>query len=568
MAHETPILSGPRRFGWLCAVSLLGLGCMGEVGGPGGDGNPGAGGGSGGTNPFGMTDPGELEDGVPFGTRVARLTHAQYDNTTSDLLYLTATKSAEFQADPVFNGYDNSVEDLRVTDRLGRDYRRAAEELAEQAVSDATAYSRFMPCTTTDAACKAQFIGEFGLRAQRRPLTSAEATIYAGLFDKGADLVASGDAFKDGVRVVIEAMLQSPKFLYRAELTQDQQADGFLKLDGYEIAQRLSYMAWNTMPDDALFDAAESGSLNEAAGLATAAARLLADERAKRPVADFHGQWLQLRDYLDLSRDPETFPDFSADLGPIMQQETQAFIEEVVFTQKKGFETLMTAPFSFVNDRLAALYGVSGSFGSQLVKTDLDVTQRKGLLTQIGFLAAHSYPNETSPIHRGVFIYRRILCQPVPDPVGIDTTMGAVQNPRTTREGVETQTGQTGCVHCHQLFNPFGFAFEQFDAVGKHRTLDRDNPVDTTGTATLDGQSVSFESSTDLIDAIATSDYARSCYTDNWLRYAFGRAIAKSDAKTIDQIATAMQSDDYTVANMLRDVTQSKAFRFRAPNND
>jgi hypothetical protein len=537
---------------------------MGSAGG-----SAGSGGSSAAPNPFGGMDPGQLADGVPYTTRVGRLTHTQYDKTVSDLLSLDVAVSSEFEADPVFAGYDNSIENLAVAGRLGRDYRRAAEELAARAVSDATAYQRIAPCSATPTTCVTDFIQTFGRRAYRRPLTAEEQASYAQLHTAGAALVSSGDAFKDGVQVVIEAMLQSPKFLYRTELTQDQQPDGFLKLSGYEIAQRLSYMAWNTMPDEALLEAAANGKLDDPAGLAQELTRLWSDARARQPVTDFHEQWLQTDRYFDLTRDTAQFPAFSSDLGPLLQQETTAFINHVVFDLQRGFPTLFSAPFSFVNADLAPLYGLSGAFGAELQKVELDPALRKGLLTQLGFLASHSYPGETSPIHRGVFIYRRILCKTVPDPVGIDTSQGKVENPRTTREAVEIQTSQMGCVNCHQLFNPLGFAFEHFDAVGQVRSTDRGNPVNTTGqTMAIDGTTVSFQSASELITAISASNDARRCYTDNWLRYALGRETTPADAKTIDSVSAAMVADTYTARDALTELSQSKPFRFRAPNQD
>ncbi len=536
--------------------------------GPAG-GSSSSGGSSAAPNPFGGMDPGQLAQGVPYTTRSGRLTHTQYDRTVSDLLYLDVAVSNEFEADPVFAGYDNSIENLAVAGRLGRDYRRAAEQLAARAVGDATAYKRLAPCASTPTTCGAEFVQAFGRRAYRRPLTAQEQTTYAQLHVAGATLVASGDAFKDGVQVVIEAMLQSPKFLYRNELTQDQQPDGFLKLGGDEVAQRLSYMAWNTMPDEALFEAAASGKLNDPAGVAQELTRLWSDPRARQPVADFHQQWLQTDRYFDLSRDPTQFPKFSSALGPLLQQEATAFIDHVVFDLRRGFPTLMGAPFSFVNAQLAPLYGLSGAFGPELQKAELDPATRKGLLTQLGFLASHSYPGETSPIHRGVFVYRRILCKTVPDPVGIDTSQGKVENPRTTREAVQIQTSQTGCVNCHQLFNPLGFAFEHFDAVGQVRRMDRSNPVDTTGqTMAIDGETVTFQSASELIAAIGTSNDARRCYSDNLLRYALGRETTPADAQTIDAVSAALASDSYTAGDMLSELSQSKPFRFRAPNQD
>lgn len=506
------------------------------------------------------------ETGAPYVTRIGRLTHTQYDTTVRDLLFLDAEPSSAFQPDPVFGGYDNSAESLAVADRLGRDYRRAAEELAERAVNDPSAYAKLVTCTPSTQ-CSASFVREFGRRAYRRPLASAEQALFIDLHAQGAELVGSGDAFKDGVRVVIEAMLQSPKFLYRAELTREPASQGLLALGDFEVAQRLSYTLWNTMPDDALLAAAERGSLGQEGAIADEAARLLDDVRAEGPVANFHHQWLQLARYEDLLRSPELYPNFAADLP--MQEETLAFVRHVVFDLQRGYRTLMTAPFSFVDARLAKLYGLTGNFGTQLTKADLDPEVRGGILTQIGFLASHAYPNETSPIHRGVFVHRRLLCNDIPDPPpGTDTSEGAVENPRTTREGVAQQTSASACRGCHDLINPPGFAFESFDAAGQVRSTDRGQPVDTTGEIQLDGSSVSFSNAKELTEAIAASRTGRLCYARNLLRYAYGRREVASDQALLDEIADRMADDAYGVKAALLTLTSTPSFRLRAPNQD
>src|SRR5690606_35276614 len=181
----------------------------------------------------------------------------------------------------------------------------------------------------------------------------------------------------------------------------------------------------------------------------------------------------------------------------------------------------------------------------------------------------HAYPNETSPIHRGVFINRQILCNDIPDPpANLDTSEGAVENPRTTREAVEQQTSGTACVNCHEVINPPGFAFEHFDAVGQCRESDRGNPIDTSGTLVLDGEMVSFDSSRDLTRLISTSEAGRTCFATNLLRYAFARSEAASDQPTIEVLAESMASDQYGVKQALLALTRARAFSLRAPNRD
>ncbi len=519
-------------------------------------------------NPHGE-DLGDLPDGVPLGTRLVRLTHAQYDNTVRDLLGLDADKSAAFLGDPTFAGYDNNAEALAVTGRLGRDYRRAAEELSVAVLADSGAYGRVVPCESADMACARQFIEEFGARAFRRPLSDDQIDLYLTLHARGAELVGSGDAFRDGVQLTLEAMLQSPNFLYRVELSREENDEGLIPLDGYEIASRLSYMLWNSMPDDALFDAAAAGDLDDATGIAGQATRLLDDDRARGVVADFHHQWLDLDHFRDLTKSETLYPEFQSDLSDALQEETQRFIEHVVFELEGGLTPLLREPSTFVNQDLAPLYGLDGSaYGPDFVRVDLDAQTRGGVLTQIGFLASHAYTTNTSPIHRGVFVLRQILCYPLPDPPGdVDLTLPPIEGAiRTTRQQVEVHTSPDSCQGCHGIINPVGYAFEQFDSIGRHRTEENGEPLDTSGAVRLDGAETSYQDSTEMLDAIAASEDARDCYARNWLRYAYGRDDREADTSTLSEITGALADSDYSVKSMLAALTQSRSFRFRAPN--
>jgi hypothetical protein len=520
-------------------------------------------------NPHGE-DLGDLPDGVPLGTRLTRLTHEQYDNTVRDLLGLDLDLSSSFLEDPTFSGYDNNAEALAVTGRLGRDYRRAAEQLAQAVVDDAAAYARVVGCTTNDTACARQFVESFGLRAFRRPLTAQQLDQYVALHGMGAGLLASGDAFRDGVQLALEAFLQSPNFLYRIELSREQNADGLIPLDGHEIGARLSYMLWNSMPDAALFDAAAAGELDTPAGIATQAERMLGDDRARAVVEDFHYQWLDLDHYRDLTKSESLYPEFQADISDSLQQETLRFVDHVVFDLEGGLSSLLREPVSFVNQDLAPLYGLDGSFGPDFVRVDLDGAERGGVLTQIGFLASHAYSTNTSPIHRGVFILRRVLCYPLPDPPGdVDLTLPPIEGEiRTTRQQVEVHTSPDSCTGCHGIINPIGFAFEHFDSIGRFRDDENGEPIDATGSVLLDGEATSYANGTEMLDAIAASDDARDCYARNWLRYAYGRDDREADTSTLAEITGALADPDYSVKSMLAALTQSRSFRFRAPNEE
>lgn len=603
--HSSSAQTGPAALltpGMLLTAALLTAACSGEVspsdweqsdggtnapvpaapsGSPGEGGHDGSGNtqeppgngptGSGGGNADDSEDPPdpsptpEVPVDASASTRAARLTHLQYDNAVSDLLYLTVRPSVEFPPDPVFGGYDNNINQLRVADRLGRDYRRSAEALAQAAVTTPDAYAQLVACEPSQPSCLAEVIATLGLRAYRRPLTPSEQDLYTELFEKAPSLVASGDAFRDGVQLLIEAMLQSPKFLYRLELS-GAGGDTPTPLSDHELAQRLSFTLWNTTPDDSLLESAASGALTSGS-LPEVVARMVDDPRARGPVSDFHFQWLKLNRYADLQRDAEAYPLFSPTLP--LQEEVLRFVEHIGFEEEKGYLSLMTAPKTFVNRDSAALYGVEGDFGEELELVDLDPQVRGGLLTQIGFLAANAYPSETSPIHRGVFINRTLLCKIIPDPPSnLDIGEEAIDNPKTTREAVEQQTSPSACSGCHALINPAGFAFESFDAVGQVRALDRGQAVDTTGALPIDGEMVSFTDAKTLIEAIARSEEGRLCFARNLLRYAYGRTETPTDDALIQELAEQMSSDDFSIKNALSELAQAAAFTTHIPNQD
>ncbi|WP_437632807.1 DUF1592 domain-containing protein [Sorangium sp. So ce854] len=500
--------------------------------------------------------------------RLTRLTHAQYDNTIRDLFGKDMKASASFLADPAFEGFNNNARALTVSDRLARDYRRAAEAIAEDAVVDQAVLDSILPCAPEGdgAACARQFIQQLGKRVYRRPLAAEQVEAYVAAFARGNGLFESGTPFEQGVRHVIEVMLQSPHFLYRVELSEELDGERIIPLDGHEVATRLSYLLWNSLPDDALLEAAEGGALGTPGGIEAEARRMLADPRAASVLTDFHDQWLQVSRYDDLMKDPALYPDFDAGVSSAMKAETRRFIQHVVLEMEADYEALMTAPIGFVNDRLAPIYGIEGSFTSELVETPLDPGVRAGLLTQAGFLSSHAFFNKTSPIHRGVFIQRQILCADLPDPpANIDTELPPLRGEiRTTRDQVEAHTSPEACDFCHSKINPPGFAFEHFDAVGRLRADEGGEPIDASGVMTVGETELRFDGAIDLVTQLAQSPVAERCYLTNWYRYGNARQLSPEDACTIEELDAKLVQSGYNIKELLVALTQTKTFRYRA----
>jgi hypothetical protein len=509
-------------------------------------------------NPFGTN---ALVAAAPE-TRVVRLSQTQYANTVQDLLGVAESSDVVFAPDSL-NGFKfDTSDDLRVDPRLGPSFRASAEDLARRAVADGTAFPRLVTCSPSAAGCATQFIQSFGQRAFRRPLSDTEVTRFKALFDQGSSVGETGDAFRDGVQIVVEAMLQSPQFLYRTEVSQGAVTGGRAALDDWEIASRLSYFLYDSMPDAALFQRATAGQLHTDEQIGAEVARLLDDPRATQKFVSFHEQLWQFGRYAKIAPDPQAFPNMPSDLIPRLLDSSDKFLSAVI-EDGGGLEEFLNAPYAYADAALAPLYGPGYSAsGNDPSRIDFAKGERKGFLMQLGFLASNAYSIKTDPIHRGLFILRDLLCRAIPDP-----PPGAAQTPlpeakepiKTTRQEVTLLTGQLYCPTCHAQINEPGFSFEEFDALGRPRSAENGVAVDTTGSITLDGQGVSFQNAGDLVTALAKSDEARDCYASRWLEFASGRSLSTLDESLRDRLA----AEPHSMKELVTAIATAPEFRSR-----
>lgn len=558
LVHQARARRGPRLLCAVASVLALGLsGCTGELGGGSADGEPGAG------------SPGAAAEQVAERSLFPRLSHTQWENTVRDLLRLDAPPglSASFTTDPLGGVFDNNEFVLQVTPGLWGDYQRAAEELAGRVVSDAGLLSRVVPAdlpAEPDAKARA-FIASFGLRAYRRPLADGEIDALATLFARGRDLYDAADPFGSGVRTVIEAVLQSPQFVYRVELGGEPRKDGLIPLSGYEIATKLSYLLWNTMPSDDLLEAARAGELSSRDAVRAYAERMLQDPRAHDVVGSFHRQLYDYKKYHDLNKDNDLYPEFVPEMGDDMQREAERFVEHIVFDKEGGLTDLLTARTAFVNDHLAVVYGLQGQFSGELTQVELDPAQRSGMLTRLGFLAANGTARQPDSIHRGVFINLRILCAALPPPPDNATALPPGDQ-QTNRERVSAHTGKGTCgASCHgTMINPAGFAFERYDAIGKYRTEDNGFPINSADAYVLGGETRTYEDAVQFSQVLAESAEAHACYAKHWIEFAYGRDVKKQDTAMIRRLGEASRGGAST-QELILDVLASDAFLTRAP---
>ncbi len=493
--------------------------------------------------------------------RVTRLTHHQWENAVRDLLRLPDRPglSASFLPDPLSTSrFDRFASQMEVTPDLWEDYREAAESLAEQVSGDPAALARLEGANPpTDASERIRaFATTVGRRAYRRPLTTEEVDTYVAVMDRAQELFDDG-SFPRAAELALRAFLQSPHFLYRLE-THDDAAARVVALSPYERASKLSFALWNTIPDDTLLAAAADGELSDPALLVGHVRRMLDDDRARDVITDFHAQLLDFEHFSDMSKAPERFPDFTAETPAKMQRELEMFIDDVLFETDGTYRQLMTAQHSFVDDELAAIYGVGAPDGATFARVTLDAT-RPGVLTRSGFLAVNGTAYDPNPIHRGVFVDRQILCLTVPAPPDNFSIPDGIEG-ATNRERIQNATGACGGA-CHTpLINPPGFAFENYDAVGAWRDQDGGVTVDASGTLSFGGEDHSWTTGAELIGLIAESDAGHTCYARNWFEYINGRAPTAGDEPLIARVAQASQRADVSVKDMLLAMVTSAVF--------
>ncbi|XYI03856.1 DUF1592 domain-containing protein [Sorangium sp. So ce1128] len=537
------------------AAALLLAGCTGTAGDP--------------LVNDGVVPGGAAEAQVAERSMFPRLSHAQWENTVRDLLRLDDRPglSASFTTDPLGGVFDNNEAALQVTPGLWGDYQRAAEELAGMVAADEGKLGRLLPADLpAEPEARAQaFVERFGERAFRRPLTAEERAAYLALFHRGAELFEGEGPFAAGVRAALEAFLQSPHFVYRVEVGAGPAKGGLIPLSGHEIATKLAYLLWNTMPSDELLAAAKAGELSSPEAVRAHAEGMLEDPRAREVVGAFHRQLYDYKMYHDLNKDPALYPEFVPEMGDDMQREAELFVEHVVFDEGGGLIDLLTSRTAFVNDHLAAVYGVEGEFNNEFAKVELNEAERSGLLTRLGFLAAKATARQPDSIHRGVFVNLRILCASLPPPPDNATALPP-GDLATNRERVEAHTGKGTCgASCHgTLINPAGFAFERYDAIGKYRTTDNGAKVNSADVYTLGGQPRTYADAIEFSQLLAESTEAHACYAKRWVEFAEGRDARAKDQAFISELAEASRGGASTRDLILR-IVSSTSFLARFP---
>jgi hypothetical protein len=362
--------------------------------------------------------------------------------------------------------------------------------------------------------------------------------------------------------MMLEVALASPQFLYLVEIGTPTPAPGLYALDDFELASRLSFLAWGAPPDDALLSLAAERRLSAPGVLAGEAERLFSDPRAQEQVRRFYEEWLELEAVATLTRPASDFPDFSPALRSSMLEETRLFLDASIWQDGATFASVLNARESFVDANLAPLYRVEAP--PSFARTALP-PERRGLLTHASLLAARSQANQSSPVQRGVFVLRRILCAELPSvPPGLMVTPPAVETatPTTTRERWAAHSNEPTCRTCHASIDPVGFAFEGFDPIGRHRTDEQGMPIDTRGgVPLLDIEDGSLADAAELAEAIAARPETARCLARQWLRFGLGRLERDDDRESVDAMASI--EEERGMRAMLIALVDTDTFRHR-----
>ncbi|MFT3878767.1 MAG: DUF1592 domain-containing protein [Gemmatales bacterium] len=484
-----------------------------------------------------------------------------------------ARKSFEYQTTipagkhKISLGFINDFYDAKATDPKNRDRNLIIMGMGIEGPTDAPKVEVKHPIlmvkpsdklTPHDAARRN--LTQLAERAFRRPVKSEEIDKFLALFDRATK---RGDNFIEAMKLPVQAMLISPHFLFRVEL--DGSIAAVRPLTDYELASRLSYFLWCSMPDETLFNLAKEGKLKDPEVLALQARRMLRDPKASALTENFAGQWLQLRNLKLSTPDPKRFPTFDEPLRLAMQKETELFFLEMLQKDHK-ITDFLDADFTFVNDRLAKHYGLKDVKGPEFRRVSIKDTPRRGVLTQASILTLTSNPTRTSPVKRGKWVLETIMgTPPAPPPPDVPELKETEELKGTLRQRMEQHRANPNCATCHNRMDPIGFGFENFDAVGAWRTKDGTFPVEPGGTLP-NGQS--FQTPMELVALLKQRDEDfRRCLSEKMITFAIGRGLESSDRQYIHEIAKATQSHGDTMTALIQEIVKSEPFRQRRTAN-
>jgi hypothetical protein len=495
----------------------------------------------------------------PETPRLRRLTQVQYRNALVDIFGDDLVLPVSLEPDVREEGFQSiGASSTSISPRGVEQYEDAAYDVAEQVVDWPDRMSMWMDCPVDAGVtpeCAEDLVAALGRRAWRRPLAPDEVTHIAELMSR---IGTEADDEATGVMFGIAALLMDPRFLYRVELGEDDGAGG-RTLTGLERASRLSFMLWNSIPDETLLAAAADGTLSTPEGLRAQAERMLADERSRVGIQTFFTELLQLDLLDDLSKDPLVIPQASPEVGPAARAETLAVIESLIFEEDADFRTVLTTRRTFIERRLAAIYGVQAPSVEGPDWTLLpEEGGRRGILGHASFLMLNAHNSTSSATLRGKFVRERLLCQHMPPPpADVDTSIPEPDpSAPTLRDRVQVHLEDPTCAGCHTLMDPIGLGFENFDAIGKWRYTETGATIDPSGV--LDG--VAFADSWEMASALSRHHAFGPCVAKNLYQYTTGLVVADGEDLLVEWLGEAFEADGYRVQKLVMRVIESPGF--------
>ena len=503
----------------------------------------------------------------PGKTVLRRLNRTEYDNAIFDLVGLDLKLAEGFAPDESSYGFDNVGATLSMSPVQAEQYHSAARTIVSELIDHkqrrpelyesifgSRSKNRVDPSVVARKSMK-----ELASRAFRRPVDDSYLRRLMDIYRLSR---SKGDSYETALGHMITAILISPRFLMRLENNRPESEDPY-PVDDYELATRLSFFLWSRPPDQELIDEASRGKLSEPENLEAQTRRMLADERSRALVKNFFGQWLSIRQIESHQPDSDRFPTFDTSLRTSMMDEIETFLEEMI-RNDHPITDILDADYAYLNERLARHYKIKGIQGKRIRRVSLDDRRRGGLLTSAALLMAQSDPSRTNVPRRGNFIAGRILGSPPPPPppdVPELEEIASNQKPRPLREMLELHRKNPKCANCHAKMDPFGFALENYDAIGRWRTKDGQFPIDTSG---------KLPSGEAIVGAVELKDYLlkqKPAFTrtlvKNLLIYALGRGLQGNDECVIRSALEAAEQNEDRFSAIVVEIVKSVPFRYR-----
>ncbi|HXK20839.1 MAG TPA: DUF1592 domain-containing protein [Polyangiaceae bacterium] len=515
----------------------------------------------------------ECATGVhPGRAPVRRLTRFEYNNAVRDLLGDSSAPANALPPETIArtgNVFGNDADLQSVSSNLADQWGKVAADIAARATATPALLGKLTACAgdaAPDDTCTKSVIQNVVSRAYHRDAQPADVDGFLTL-EKAVQAKAT---YASGIAAVIEAVLQGPEFLYRIELGAPAADHPELRRPtADETAARLSFMFWGTIPDDTLRLAAKSGQLASADGIKTQASRLVNDPQARPVVRFFFDNLLPISGLNNLARDKTKFPGYSPQFADALHEETQQFLEHEIFDAGSTgtWTSVLTAPYTYVNDTLAAFYGIPGVTGSTFQKVNIpDPSRRLGLLTQAGIMTGTITTNESNPVLRGSFMINKILCMNIQLPTD-PAILAQVKVPEgvtgaTARERFTKHRAQVVCAGCHAIIDPVGFTLENYDPIGQWR--DQENNVTIDASGSVPGTDGTVNGPVELVKKIASTDAAQNCFAQHWMEFGYGKTLDSGDACVQEATNNAFKKSGGNIKQLLVDLTQTDAFLYMA----